>query len=148
MVCCLLTTLIDSRNPDLEYKIKELNTQVASLKAALHTYVVLLLCTWQKVGLKRCQKLSRDSPNSRNRDSTKGLRCGKTGYRTVSLSGSPLSSIFHFRYGRALSNTTTVKLRDELEDFRSKEASTTSKYEVLLAEIEQVRKNFRSQEHV
>ena len=39
------TTLIDSRNPDLEYKIKELNTQVASLKAALHTYVILLLFT-------------------------------------------------------------------------------------------------------
>jgi hypothetical protein len=60
----------------------------------------------------------------------------------------PLSSIFYFRYGRALANTTTTKLRDELEDFRSKEASTASKYEVLLAEIEQVRKNFQSREHV
>ena len=41
-----------------------------------------------------------------------------------------------------------TKLRDELVDFRSKEASMASKYEVLLAEIEQVRKSFRSQEHV
>jgi hypothetical protein len=43
MACCLLADLIDSRNPDLEYKIKELNTQVASLKAALHTYLILSL---------------------------------------------------------------------------------------------------------
>ena len=41
-----------------------------------------------------------------------------------------------------------TKLRDELADFRFKEASVASKYEVLLAEIEQVRKTFRSQEHV
>jgi hypothetical protein len=40
------------------------------------------------------------------------------------------------------------KLRDDLENVRSKEASAASKYQVLLGEIEQVRKNFQSQEHM
>ena len=62
MVCCLLTTLINPRNPDLEYKIKELNTQVASLEAALHTYVVyhyLLSKINAKNGVKSCQEIVR-----------------------------------------------------------------------------------------
>ena len=58
-----------------------------------------------------------------------------------------LSFIVHLWYGRASSKTTTTKLLDDLEGLRSKEASTTCKYEVLSAELEQVRKNFRSQEH-
>ena len=63
MVCCLLTTLIDSRNPDLEYKIKELNTQVASLTASLHTYVIFLSIyltkSRAKNGVKSCQETLR-----------------------------------------------------------------------------------------
>lgn len=52
---------------------------------------------------------------------------------------------YYFRYDRALSKNMTVKLQDDLEELRSKEAS---KYELLLTEFEQIRNVFRSQEHV
>ena len=71
MVNYLLTTLINPRNPDLEFKIKELNTQVISLEAALHTYVTYhYLLT--KIKAKNVVKSCQDCPYSRNRDSKKG----------------------------------------------------------------------------
>ncbi|KAF8798606.1 hypothetical protein BYT27DRAFT_6896565 [Phlegmacium glaucopus] len=103
-------------NRDLEFGIKKLDAQVVSLKAALHT---------AENRLEGCQATLQ----------TRETEIQRMVYDAERL-GAELAS----------SKTTTTKLRDDLEGFRSKEASTTCKYEVLLAELEQVRKNFRSQE--